>query len=83
MYGMKRTTIYLPEDLKAALERTAAMQGRSEAAVVRDAVAEATASHRDPSRHAAAARLLAAEDMEVPSAQGLRDELDELRGRSG
>ena len=35
MYGMKRTTIYLPDDLKEALERTAAAEGRSEAEVVR------------------------------------------------
>lgn len=48
MYGMKRTTIYLPEELKAALERTAADQGRSEADVVRSAVAAATAEHAYP-----------------------------------
>ena len=42
MYGMKRTTIYLPDGLKAALERTAAAQGRSEAEVVREALAAAT-----------------------------------------
>lgn len=43
MYGMKRTTVYLPDELKAALERTAAAQGRSEAAVIRGAIAAATA----------------------------------------
>jgi Arc/MetJ-type ribon-helix-helix transcriptional regulator len=48
MYGMKRTTVYLPDDLKAALERTAAAQGRSEAEVVRSAVAAATAEHAHP-----------------------------------
>jgi plasmid stability protein len=48
MYGMKRTTIYLPEDLKAALERTAAAQGRSEADVVRSALAAAAAEHLYP-----------------------------------
>ncbi len=31
MYGMKKTTVYLPDELKAALERAAAAQGRSEA----------------------------------------------------
>ena len=35
MYGMRRTTIYLPDELKLALERTAAAQGTSEAEVVR------------------------------------------------
>ena len=49
MYGMKRTTIYLPDDLKAALERTAAAQGKSEAEVVRSALAAATAEHAYPS----------------------------------
>lgn len=48
MYGMKRTTIYLPDDLKAALERTATTEGRSEAEVVRSALASATASHAYP-----------------------------------
>jgi hypothetical protein len=49
MYGMKRTTIYLPDELKAALERTATAEGRSEAEVVRSALASATASHVYPS----------------------------------
>jgi hypothetical protein len=48
MYGMRRTTIYLPDDLKAALERTAAAQGKTEAEVVRSAVAAATAEHAYP-----------------------------------
>lgn len=48
MYGMKRTTIYLPDELKAALERTAAAEGRSEAEVVRSALASATAAHDYP-----------------------------------
>jgi hypothetical protein len=48
MYGMKRTTIYLPDDLKAALERTAAATGTSEAEIVRGAVAAATAEHASP-----------------------------------
>jgi hypothetical protein len=42
MYGMRRTTIYLPDDLKAALERTAAARGESEAEVVRGALIAAT-----------------------------------------
>ncbi len=48
MYGMRRTTIYLPDELKAALERTAAAQGRSEAEVVRSAVAAATSAQAPP-----------------------------------
>jgi Arc/MetJ-type ribon-helix-helix transcriptional regulator len=45
MYGMKRTTVYLPDDLKAALERTAAAEGKSEAEVVRAALSAATEEH--------------------------------------
>jgi plasmid stability protein len=48
MYGMKRTTVYLPDELKAALERAAAAEGRSEAEIVRSAVASATAEHAYP-----------------------------------
>jgi Arc/MetJ-type ribon-helix-helix transcriptional regulator len=48
MYGMRRTTIYLPDEMKAALERTATAEGRSEAEVVRSALASVTASHAYP-----------------------------------
>jgi hypothetical protein len=48
MYGMRRTTVYLPDDLKAALERTAAAQGKSEAEVIRAALAGATADQAHP-----------------------------------
>jgi plasmid stability protein len=48
MYGMVRTTIYLPDELKAALEQTARAEGRSEAEVVRSALATATAAHTYP-----------------------------------
>ena len=48
MYGMKRTTVYLPDELKAALERTAAAQGRSEAEVLRSALVAATLDHAYP-----------------------------------
>jgi hypothetical protein len=48
MYGMKRTTVYLSDELKAALERTATAEGRSEAEVVRSALASATAGHAYP-----------------------------------
>jgi plasmid stability protein len=48
MYGMRRTTIYLPDELKLALERTAAAQGKSEAEVVRGAILAATVAQPDP-----------------------------------
>jgi hypothetical protein len=40
---MRRTTIYLPDELQLALERTAAAQGTSEADFVRQALIAATA----------------------------------------
>jgi hypothetical protein len=43
-----RTTIYLPDELKAALGQTAAVTGTSEAEIVRGAVAAATAEHLCP-----------------------------------
>lgn len=39
---MKKTTLYMPDDLKAALERTARIQQRSEADLLRQAVKELT-----------------------------------------
>lgn len=48
MYGMKKTTVYLPEDLKAALERTATAQGRSEAELIREAVRRLTDEQEPP-----------------------------------
>jgi plasmid stability protein len=41
MYGVKRTTIYLPDELKARLEAVARREGRTEADVIRDALAQA------------------------------------------
>jgi Ribbon-helix-helix protein, copG family len=39
MYGMShKTTVYLPDDLKLALEREALRRGCSEAEVIRDAL---------------------------------------------
>ncbi len=48
MYGMRRTTVYLPDDLTAALERTALAQGKSKAQVIRSAIAVATAAEGQP-----------------------------------
>lgn len=41
---MRRTTVYLPDDLKGALERTAAAAGRSEAELIREGVRLVTRS---------------------------------------
>lgn len=48
MYGMRRTTVYFTEDLKAAVERAAAAEGTSEAEIIRRAVAGATAETAHP-----------------------------------
>lgn len=42
-----KTTVYLPDDLKAAVTRSALQQGSSEAAVIRAAIAAAV-SHPRP-----------------------------------
>ncbi len=38
MYGMVKTTVYLPDELKAALERLAKETGWSEADLIREGV---------------------------------------------
>jgi plasmid stability protein len=46
MYGMVKTTLYLPESLKGALARRAQIEGRSEADIVREAVEAALAPYQ-------------------------------------
>jgi metal-responsive CopG/Arc/MetJ family transcriptional regulator len=46
MYGMRRTTVYLPDSLKARIERLAEEQQRSEAEVIRTALQEYTQRER-------------------------------------
>lgn len=50
MYGMKKTTVYFPDDLKARLARVAAAEGRSEADIIREAVAAALDGRDRPPR---------------------------------
>jgi hypothetical protein len=45
---MKKTTIYLPDDLKKRLEETARTTGRPEAQVIRDAISAATLEALSP-----------------------------------
>jgi hypothetical protein len=42
MYGMKKTTIYLPDELKTRIEKVARAKGKAEAEVIRDAIDAAT-----------------------------------------
>jgi plasmid stability protein len=48
MYGMKKTTVYLPEDLKSALGRVAAQKGRSEAELIREAIRDLVRDSEPP-----------------------------------
>lgn len=48
MYGMKKTTLYLPDELKKRVESVAETEGRSEADVIRDAITSAVALQRTP-----------------------------------
>ena len=48
MYGVKRTTIYLPDDMKAAIEREAARRGVTEAEIIRSAVEADLATAQRP-----------------------------------
>lgn len=48
MYGMKKTTVYLPDGLKSALERMAADEGRSEADIIRTAIHATVDQRRRP-----------------------------------
>jgi len=45
---MKKTTVYLPAELKRALKRVAAQRGQSEAGLLREAVALVTAQSEAP-----------------------------------
>lgn len=47
MHRMIRTTVYLEEGDAAALRRLAAQTGRSQASIIREAVAEVTRPARD------------------------------------
>lgn len=44
MYGVKRTTVYFPDEMKTAIEREARRRGVTEAEVIREAVAKELAS---------------------------------------
>lgn len=47
---MKRTTVYLPEELKRALEQRAKLEGRTEAEVIRDALSAMLQPRSRPSK---------------------------------
>ncbi|HEX2061063.1 MAG TPA: CopG family transcriptional regulator [Thermoanaerobaculia bacterium] len=47
-YGMKKTTIYLPDELKAEIERIADAEKRSEADFIREAILQRIATRKPP-----------------------------------
>ena len=48
---MEKTTVYLPEDLKRALRRMASASGRSEADLIREAIAAQVRAADQPRPH--------------------------------
>ena len=48
MYGMQKTTVYLPDDVKRALSHTAAARGISEAELIREAIRLLTSTSAPP-----------------------------------
>lgn len=48
MYGMRKTTVYLPDELKRALAELAARRGQSEADIVREALSALTTAEGPP-----------------------------------
>ena len=47
-YGMQKTTVYIPEDVKRALSRVAASRGVSEAELIREALRVLTSQETPP-----------------------------------
>ena len=73
--GVKQTTVYLPDDLKKRLELVARQERRTEAAIVREALADAL-DRRDVSPTVP----LFAEGWGDPT---LAERVDELRAETG
>jgi hypothetical protein len=48
MYGMQKTTLYVPKDLKAALTRLASARGCSEAELIRQALRDVASRATPP-----------------------------------
>lgn len=48
MYGMVKTTLYLPDDLKSAVALKARREGKSEAEVIRQALVQAAGDYMAP-----------------------------------
>lgn len=78
----RRLQILLDEQRYARVSALARQRGVSVASVIREAIDHGLPT--EPRRRSdAARRILSAEPMPVPEPDGLRAELDELRGRPG
>lgn len=77
-----RLQILLDEDRYRRLSDVAQREGRSVAAVVREAL-DRTLGESVSERETALQRILGAEPMPAPDPDQLRGELEELRGRRG
>ena len=51
MYGMQKTTVYIPKDVKRALGQVAAARGVSEAELIREALRTLTSQTTPPRPH--------------------------------
>lgn len=51
MYGVDKTTVYLPADLRHALQEAARVRRTSEAALIREGIAMVTAATQPPEPH--------------------------------
>jgi metal-responsive CopG/Arc/MetJ family transcriptional regulator len=69
---VEKTTVYLPEDLKAAVKRAAKQRGLSEAEVIRDAIRMGVGGDRPRPRGAL-----------YSGRQAMADRVDELLGGFG
>ncbi len=78
IYGMKKTTVYLLDGLKAALEARARTEGRSEAELIREAIAQRVLEDRPPRPRAP----LTASGLGDPGLAERTEELLEGFGRS-
>jgi predicted DNA-binding protein len=77
-----RLQVLIDDDRHRRLTDLAAARGVSVATIVREAIDRGLTSP-DDQRRAAGKRILAAETMDVPEPDALRDELDALRSRRG
>lgn len=78
----RRLQVLIDDERHRRLEAEAARRGVSVAVLVREAL-DAVYPSTTEERRAAGDRILAAEPMPVPDADGLRAELAALRGRRG